>query len=539
MPVAVIPVSSFDDVTTVADDDPASEAAFKVAIQKLTNRTEFLNNNLGVGPALAVNEVFARRSTGIAEGKAASDIGLDIIALATAVLAGDAVDTKGGDLASAGLTNIAGASGKFVHITGTTTITGFGTTGAGVHRYLRFAGILTLTHNATSLILPGGNDITTAADDTCIVVSEGSGNWRMIAYQSAVIDHDATALRGVNLDNATVGSPSTGSVIYYNGVSYVATGGVVTDGVLLDNEGIQWALIVNDNVDAAAAIAGSKIDPDFGAQEVITTNNVTASGFNHATLVEFKIAGTREVALTAAVMQLSLPLLQFAVGEVAPKINQEDETTNSVNGDTFLIHAQNSTGTTANGGPLLLKGGTGTATGGNATLQGGVGSVNDGETVLLSADGTAAIGLDKDGDVSITPSSGRTIDSGAGGTAWTHQGDLFFDAAETDPKIQVVAVVDAVGTSFSVLGQSNNSAGSAAGDLLVAPGANAGAGDDGTLTLGLGVTLFETDGVDSIAFFGGSVTTKPEVTGSAGSNAALISLLTALESLNLILDSSS
>ena len=43
-----------------------------------------------------------------------------------------------------------------------------------------------LTHNATSLILPGGANISTAAADTAIMVSEGSGNWRCLAYQRAV-----------------------------------------------------------------------------------------------------------------------------------------------------------------------------------------------------------------------------------------------------------------------------------------------------------------------------------------------------------------
>jgi hypothetical protein len=35
--------------------------------------------------------------------------------------------------------------------------------------------------------------------------------------------------------------------------------------------------IVNADINASAAIAGTKIDPDFGAQAVDTTGNVTAS----------------------------------------------------------------------------------------------------------------------------------------------------------------------------------------------------------------------------------------------------------------------
>jgi hypothetical protein len=94
-------------------------------------------------------------------------------------------DTKGADLASAATTDLGSATGTFVHVTGTTTITSLGTAPQGVRRVVRFAGALTLTHNATSLILPTGASITTAANDTAVFVSEGSGNWRCISYQRA------------------------------------------------------------------------------------------------------------------------------------------------------------------------------------------------------------------------------------------------------------------------------------------------------------------------------------------------------------------
>jgi hypothetical protein len=50
---------------------------------------------------------------------------------------------------------------------------------------VQFSGALTLTHNATSLILPGGASITTAAGDVAYFVSLGSGNWRCTGYQKA------------------------------------------------------------------------------------------------------------------------------------------------------------------------------------------------------------------------------------------------------------------------------------------------------------------------------------------------------------------
>jgi len=90
--------------------------------------------------------------------------------------------SKGADIASAATTDIGAVGGLMHDITGTTTITSFGTVAAGVWKILKYEGSLSITHNATSLILLGGADRTTANGDTQIVISEGSGNWREIAY---------------------------------------------------------------------------------------------------------------------------------------------------------------------------------------------------------------------------------------------------------------------------------------------------------------------------------------------------------------------
>lgn len=93
-------------------------------------------------------------------------------------------------VASAATVNIGAANAEYLDVTGTTTITAFDSVAAGVYRVLRFAGILTLTHNATSLILPTGASITTAAGDLAAFRSLGSGNWRCEWYTRA----DGTAL---------------------------------------------------------------------------------------------------------------------------------------------------------------------------------------------------------------------------------------------------------------------------------------------------------------------------------------------------------
>jgi len=136
------------------------------------------------------------------------------------VMSGAAVNqTKGADIASATTTDIGAATGNFLDVTGTTTITGLGTVQAGTQRVVRFTGILTLTHNATSLILPGAANITTAAGDVANLVSLGSGNWRCTAYtRAALVPGTAVAMVGDTGSGGTAGivpAPAAGDADKY------------------------------------------------------------------------------------------------------------------------------------------------------------------------------------------------------------------------------------------------------------------------------------------------------------------------------------
>lgn len=94
------------------------------------------------------------------------------------------------DLASATTTDIGAVKGTYVKITGTTTITGLGSATGGTTRIVTFGGILTLTHNVTAIVLPTAANITTAAGDRAIFVSESPGVWLCVSYQR----YDGTAL---------------------------------------------------------------------------------------------------------------------------------------------------------------------------------------------------------------------------------------------------------------------------------------------------------------------------------------------------------
>jgi len=87
---------------------------------------------------------------------------------------------------------------------------------------VQFSGALTLTHNATSLILPGGASITTAAGDVAYFVSLGSGNWRCTGYQKA--NGQAVVSSG--------GSPagSSGNLQYNNAGAFGAVTGSSVSG---------------------------------------------------------------------------------------------------------------------------------------------------------------------------------------------------------------------------------------------------------------------------------------------------------------------
>ncbi len=118
---------------------------------------------------------------------------------------------KAADIASATTMDIGAATGNFVDITGTVTTTALGTVQAGTKRTLRFitAG-QTLTHNGTSLILPGSANIVTAANDIGEFVSLGSGNWICTNYQLAtglggnptMLDVNTTEVTGLMTNSA-------------------------------------------------------------------------------------------------------------------------------------------------------------------------------------------------------------------------------------------------------------------------------------------------------------------------------------------------
>lgn len=99
-------------------------------------------------------------------------------------------------IASGATTDLGAVPQANVTITGTTSISSFGSSAkTGVVKIVRFAGALTLTYS-TALTVPGGYDLTTAANDRAIVTHLGSGNWEITQY---------TRASGIPIDVSAVG----------------------------------------------------------------------------------------------------------------------------------------------------------------------------------------------------------------------------------------------------------------------------------------------------------------------------------------------
>lgn len=142
----------------------------------------------------------------------------DAVALALGLKADKA--TPFVTIASAATVNLGAAASPSVSVTGSTTITSFGTSAPdGAEFLLKFSEALTVTHGS-SLILPEGANVTTYANMMMVVRKEPSNVWRVIWYSSRLdisggganrVKFDASALTAnitITLPNGDVVIPS-------------------------------------------------------------------------------------------------------------------------------------------------------------------------------------------------------------------------------------------------------------------------------------------------------------------------------------------
>jgi hypothetical protein len=164
-----------------------------------------------------------------------------------------------------GALNLAGGSGYVINQLppanmGTITLTG-DVTGANTGGSV-----------ATAVVKIQGNTVTSGAlTKGQFFVASSTSNWA------------ATTLSGDISESAT--TPGKLTVVNINGTSVPAT--PTANQVLVATSGTAstWQLIADAEVSATAAIEGTKISPNFGSQNIVTTGNVNATNFDGYSVV--------------------------------------------------------------------------------------------------------------------------------------------------------------------------------------------------------------------------------------------------------------
>lgn len=314
--------------------------------------------------------------------------------------------------------------------------------------------------------------------------------WTTLDAHGAVIPNVATPSTGTDAANAT----------YALSVAASAAANVAVDGATLQNVSgtlsVKSLGITDAKVSASAAIAGTKISPNFGAQNVVTTGNLTL-GSSPAASGLIAAPYNTQVMWRNAAGTADLQAIRFG-GTGSPGSNNliigdPNATTTAVQGTTFEVDISSNV-------RLLVTSTLITLSVPNLTFSNsGLGGAN----VVIS----------------------HANESSVGTTA-----------------------------SMTVRAQSNSFAGAPGGDLFLQAGSSLGAsGSGGSVGMqpGTGVTangeawIKEAGGTKQvrvnttgIGFFNTTPIAKPTVTGSRGANAALASLLTNLASYGLLTDSS-
>ncbi len=270
----------------------AQAAAIAASLQKAANLSDVANAATAFG---AIKQAATDSATGVVE-------------LATVAESGTGTDTSRAvtpaglfpaeaDVASGTTTNIGAAATSKVRITGTTTITAFDTVAAGIFRQGRFAGALTLTHNGTSLILPGAANITTATNDRYGALSLGSGNWIVLWYikasGKAIISPAIGDVTGLGTGVATQ------LAIAKDGLSSAALG---TIGIVGNNFSANYTVPASDN-------GQSKIHPssDTTPRTITIDSNANLAlpiGFT-STVFNLPSAGVITLAITSDTLVLA------------------------------------------------------------------------------------------------------------------------------------------------------------------------------------------------------------------------------------------
>lgn len=216
---------------------------------------------LGYGTYTASGTTLTRNLIASSSGALIALAGAADVSVAPAAGDWSLLSGKGSDTASAG-TLVLG-DGSYFHVTGTTgpiTDIDFGKPWNGRVATLVFDGIVTVTHNATTLKLPGNTNIPTAAGDRMIIAQDADDNIIVLDYIRAA-GIDGGDIKTGTVDSARIAGTLTGKTL----VDPIITGTVLED--------------VYTITDGAAF----EIDPGNGSIQLITLGaNRTPAATNFA-----------------------------------------------------------------------------------------------------------------------------------------------------------------------------------------------------------------------------------------------------------------
>lgn len=202
---------------------------------------------------------------------------------------------RGTDIASAATISLPAAGGRHFNITGTTGISAISSAQGGRTVELKFAGACLLTHNATSFILPGAANFTTAAGDvwefTNEAATDASGsNWKCtkVTLASGAPIAIGTLLTATQADMET----ATSTVL------------AVTPGRQHFHPGVAkcWAIADFAAVLDASYNVTSATDTGAGRVTITIANDFSSANYSvvaSATAAVFGTAGTRVVTVVS------------------------------------------------------------------------------------------------------------------------------------------------------------------------------------------------------------------------------------------------
>lgn len=259
---------------------------------------------------------------------------------ASLTFAGPVNEAQGTAIASAATVNLTTATGNYVHITGSTTITAI-TLASGYERTVVFDGALTVT-NGANLILPGAANINTQAGDVMVFRGETGGAVRCTDYQSVISRQIIPVTASVAGNALTVGINTT--ILAFRDTT-LTTGVPVTLGVpalsltvpssatlgtvnatqarlvllVINNAGTPELAIVNlsggNNLDETTLISTTAISA------AATASNVFYSA-SARTNVAFRVAGFIDITeATAGTWATAPSLVQGAGGVVLASVS--------------------------------------------------------------------------------------------------------------------------------------------------------------------------------------------------------------------------